>query len=636
MTDSLPGYRIVGTAGHIDHGKSALVKALSGTDPDRLQEEQERGITIDLGFADTRLRDTRVAFIDVPGHERFVKNMLAGIGGIDAVLLVIAADESIMPQTREHFAICNLLGVKHGVVALSKCDLADAELQELAELEIHEMLENTPLAEASIVRTSAETRHGLDELREALAQCLAGTPERPEDSPLRLPVDRAFSVKGFGTVVTGTLMSGAVRVGDEVEIFPGGRRVTVRGVQVHAEVTATALAGQRTALNLQSIAVDEITRGDTVIGPGGSYLSHLLDVRLEVLPGHDIEQLQRVRFHHGAAEILGRVALLADDELAGGQQGYAQFRLERPCAARPGDRFIVRRYSPVETIAGGVVVDIAPPKHRRATVDLDAIRAFHRADAAAKIAQLVAHAGAQGVSELELALRLGRSANATRAALHRASESGGLTLLSESPLVAITTAAFDEVQRAIVDAAAAYHERFRLRPAVPMEKLRSAAGSEPVAATVLEAALVRLVVAETLRRDADGYALSTHIARVPDEAAELSATIIARFEQAGLAPPSIDNALGAPPDDPVTARELLHYLLRKGELIRVRNDMVFHAEAIAKLVDAMQNHFARGEQFSVADFKDWARVSRKYAIPLLEYLDARHITRRVGDSRERI
>lgn len=636
MTKSLPGYRIVGTAGHIDHGKSALVKALSGTDPDRLQEEQERGITIDLGFAETRLADTRVAFIDVPGHERFVKNMLAGIGGIDAVLLVVAADESVMPQTREHLAICSLLGITHGVVAVTKCDLADAELQELVELEVHELLEGTPLSEATVVRTSAATGDGLEDLRDALANCLAATPERHEDDPLRLPVDRAFSVKGFGTVVTGTLMSGAVSVGDTVELFPSGRRLAVRGVQVHGEATSSALAGQRTALNLQSIAVEQIARGDTIIEPGSSGLSHMLDVHLEVLPGFEIEQLQRVRFHHGSAEILGRVAVLSGDTLPAGESGYAQIRLESPCSARPGDRFILRRYSPLETIAGGEVIDVSPAKHRRATLDLDAIREFHRADDPGRVAWLVRRAGVAGTSEAELALRIGRSAAATRAALHLAAESGEVTLVSESPLLAVTAADFAELQKAVVAAARAYHDRFPLRPAVPKEELRAAAGKD-VGNEVLEAALNELTAADTLRRDAEGHALSTHISRIPDNAVELGATIVSRFARAGLAPPTIDDALDGPgAADSIPASELLHYLLRRGELVRVRDDLVFHAEAIAKLIDAMQDQFPRGQQFSVGDFKDWARVSRKYAIPLLEYLDAQRITRRVGDSRERI
>jgi len=339
-------YRIVGTAGHIDHGKSALVQALTGTDPDRLQEEKERGITIDLGFADSRFGGFHIGFVDVPGHERFVKNMLAGVGGIDAVILVVAADESVMPQTREHLAICELLGVRGGVVALTKCDLVDAELAELAELEVSELLEGTSLQDAPIVRTSTTNGTGLDELRDALAVVLREQAARATTAAMRLPIDRVFTIRGFGTVITGTLLAGEIETGDKLDLLPGDLAVTVRGLQVHGAPAERATAGQRVALNLHGVQTDELARGMVLARPGELEAAHILDVRLDTLPGFAVKHLQRVRFHHGAAELLARVALMTGDEVPPGESAYCQLRLEARYPAVPGDRVVLRRYSP--------------------------------------------------------------------------------------------------------------------------------------------------------------------------------------------------------------------------------------------------------------------------------------------------
>ena len=392
-------YRIVGTAGHIDHGKSALVRALTGTDPDRLQEERERGITIDLGFAHLELEDgTRVGFIDVPGHERFVKNMLAGIGGIDAVLLVVAADESIMPQTREHLAICELLGVSSGVVAITKCDLVDDEIAELVELEIRDLLAGSRLATAPIVRTSAETGAGLAALRGALADTLNASGVRPSHDLVRMPIDRIFTVHGFGTVVTGTLLSGRIGTGDRLELLPQATVVTVRGLQVYGEPVESATAGQRTAVNLQGVDTSAATRGDLLVTPGALAPTYMIDARLDMLPEHGLEQLQRVRFHHGAIETLCRVAILETDEIRAGASGLVQLRLETPYACAPGDRFVVRRYSPMLTIGGGTVLDNLPAKHRHG--ESAAIELLTRLEGPAledRVAALAGAAGTRGV-----------------------------------------------------------------------------------------------------------------------------------------------------------------------------------------------------------------------------------------------
>ncbi|HKC13729.1 MAG TPA: selenocysteine-specific translation elongation factor, partial [Vicinamibacteria bacterium] len=358
---------IVGTAGHIDHGKSGLVQALTGTDPDRLKEEKERGITIDLGFAHLALAEDVVAsFIDVPGHERFVRNMLAGAHGIDAVLLVVAADESVMPQTREHFHICRLLGVPRGLVALTKCDLADADSQALAEMEVRELLAGSFLDGRPIVRVSARTGVGLERLRAALLELARESPPRGAGGLLRLPVDRVFTLRGFGTVVTGTLVSGALNVGEEVEILPSGRRARVRGVQIHGESVETAAAGNRTAVNLAGLEVEDLARGDVLARPGTLRPTRMLDAELTLLPGEKaLADQSRVRVHVASAEALGRVRLLGGGRVEPGHTALVQLRLERPVAAGRGDRLIIRSYSPAATIGGARVLDSLPPARRR-------------------------------------------------------------------------------------------------------------------------------------------------------------------------------------------------------------------------------------------------------------------------------
>ncbi len=632
-----PAYRIVGTAGHIDHGKSALVRALTGVDPDRLQEERERGITIDLGFADTTLGELRVGFIDVPGHERFVKNMLAGVGGIDAVLLVVAADESIMPQTREHFAICRLLGIEHGVVAITKCDLVDEELLELVELEVREFLADSPLRDAAVVRTSAREGTGLDELRAALHDCLLHTPERPAEQIARLPIDRVFTVRGFGTVVTGTLLSGSLAAGEAVDVLPAGLRTSIRGIQVHGEPAESVRAGQRAALNLQGVQVEQLGRGDVVSNPDTLAVSYLLDARLEVLPDAEpIRHLQRVRFHHGAAEILGRVAVLRGDEIAPGASGFVQLRLESPYPAAPGDRFIVRRYSPLVTLGGGVVLDPAPRKHRPRRFDTALLRRLVTADAAERVAVWTAEAGLAGLDLETVRKRLACSGVAAHEAMLLAQERGQVTLLATSPPSSVPAAAFERLTAALEAALADYHARYPLRPGAPLAELHGGCGVR-VPARIVQAALLRLERDGRIRSEGEAFALPTHVAHMTPELARLGERLLHLFEQAGLAAPppaSLIAQLGA--EEGERAREVYHFLLRQGELVRIRDDLVLHADVLAKLLDNFGRRFPRGQTFSVGEFKEWAEITRKHAIPLLEYLDGRRITRRVGDARERI
>jgi selenocysteine-specific elongation factor len=590
-----PKYCLVGTAGHIDHGKSALVRELTGTDPDRLQEEKDRGITIDLGFAHMSMGDgLHVGFVDVPGHERFLKNMLAGIGGIDAVMLVVAADESIMPQTREHFAICKLLGIRDGMVAITKCDLVDEEIADLVELEVRELLADTPLSEAAIVRTSIETGLGLEDVQTELSALLSRAPDRPAEGLLRLPVDRVFTVRGFGTVVTGTLLSGTARVGDDIEILPSGTRSTIRGLQVHASGVETARAGQRTAVNLQGIDVHSVARGDLLVSPGMMRTSHLIDARLQLLDEFGpVVQHQRLRFHHGAAE-----------------------------------------YSPMVTIGGGVVIDALPRKHRRSEEEtVSRLRDLLGAAPAEQLVAWVVAAGPGGMSGDELRAKLVLPTARVEQLATDAIASESVVQARGKPLLLVAPDHFSALGGRLLDALASYHELNPLRQGMPMRAARS-----ELARSTRDEIFDALV--ETLQRDGkakvsgDHLSLAGHEVLLSPEQTAVRETMLQTFLTAGLAPPAPEEATGASGAPPSEAESMLYHLVREGVLIRVRDDMIFHATALEDLVQLIRERRAVGEQFSVPEFKEWTGTSRKHAIPLLEYLDQRRITRRVGDSRE--
>jgi selenocysteine-specific elongation factor len=623
-----PDYRVVGTAGHIDHGKSTLVRALTGTDPDRLSEEKARGITIDLGFADAMIEDLQVGFVDVPGHERFVKNMLAGVGSIDAVLLVVAADESVMPQTREHVAICDLLGISRGVVALTKCDLVEEELAELVELEVIELLSTTRLQGAPIVRTAGTDDAGLERLRSALAAVLRDTSRSDTESATRLPVDRVFTVRGFGTVVTGTLLGEELAVGAQLEALPGGAETTVRGIQVHGSSVERAHGGQRVALNLPGIDVDELRRGDILAPVGELRATSILDVHVRMLPGCELEHLQRVRFHHGAAELLARVALLDTQAVAAGGSAYAQLRLERPYPALPGDLAILRRYSPITTIGGATILDTHPPKRRRQAGVVEELQRFHESDDEARLQFWIGVAGAGAVSEKELRQRLGRSSGRFDRARGRLLDRGCIT-----PLAGGLLAASGELTRlgeSLVAKLAAYHEAHPLHIGMPRRELRNLAGDR-VAAALFDAVLAGLE-GDAVTRSIDGeIALARHTVAIEGDTATLQAELLAAFDT-DLAPPTPEAVL-AGMSDPAAAEDLLRLALREERLVRIADEYIVAAATLEKLIANLHDRLSQGDRFSVSDFKAWTGLSRRHSIPMLEHLDRQRITRREGDSR---
>ncbi len=616
---------IVGTAGHIDHGKTALVKALTGIDADRLEEEKRRGITIDLGFAHLQLTpDLRLGFVDVPGHERFVKNMLAGVGGIDVVLFVVAADESIKPQTREHFDICRLLAIPRGVIALTKADLVDSDLRGLVRLEMEEFVAGSFLEGAPMVAVSAVTGEGLEELRSALAAVAGVVPQKNAGGPFRLPVDRVFSVKGFGTVATGTLVSGAVRKEQEVEVYPAGRRLRVRGVEVHGAKADRAVAGQRTALNLADIEPAELARGDVLAEPGRFEAVQRVDCRLDLLPSaKPLKQRAPVHFHSGTAEIEAEVRLLGGaPRLLPGGTAWARLMLRAPALLLPGDRFIIRMFSPVVTIGGGVVADRGDYRYRRAENPGARLDVLLSGDASARVALLVRES-AFGLGTVALAARTGLMAAEIAAAAARAP----LVALPQTPPWYVDRAWFQSARDRLVNEIRQFHAKNPLLAGVPKQELRN--GAMPDAPGFLVDAL--LADARDVVVEGESVRLRSHTV-VLKEDEELARSAIERaFEQAGLATPAVGEVLAKAGVEPARARRLLELLLKDRRLVRVSEDLVFHQGAIQNLRGMLSQR--RNVRFNVGRFKEWTGISRKYAIPLLEFLDREHVTRRDGDER---
>ncbi len=633
---------VVGTAGHIDHGKSALVLALTGTDPDRLKEEKARGITIDLGFARWKTAEVDFAFVDVPGHERFVKNMLAGVGGIDIVLLVVAADESVMPQTREHFEICRLLRVRSGLIALTKVDLVDDEVVDLVRMETRELVAGSFLEGAPVVPVSSRTGRGLAELSAALQELGAAVHRPPAAGAARMPIDRVFSIKGFGTVVTGTLVSGRLAQDDTLEVLPGGREVKVRGVQVHGERQVAASTGQRVAVNLGGAEVSEIARGETLTAPGAFAPTRLIDASIEVVSGvRPLRHAARVRVHQGTSEVLGRVALVGPEavEVAAGETAYVRLRLESPAVVTRGDRFILRAYSPPQTIGGGLVLDPRPPlraRIRRADgrlrfAQLDPARHGGELAADGAVMLWVGEAGLQGLPPRALSSRAGAAPAEAALLADRLVASGRVAVVGDR---LVAPEALASVQADVLAALAAYHERDPLAEGMPREELRERLFSA-AAPGVYERVLDELAGAGRVAAR-DRVALATHRVALSGDDESARETIVRAFADAGLRPPdpsSLASALGLSAG---TVERVVKLLLRQKVLARV-DTLIFYDEALQHLkADVVACKAAAGggqASLDVAGFKGRFGVTRKYAIPLLEYLDRERVTRRVGETR---
>jgi len=624
---------IVGTAGHIDHGKSALVEALTGTNPDRLEEEKRRGITIDLGFAFLDLEDVRFGFVDVPGHERFVRNMLAGAGGIDVVLLVVAADESIKPQTREHFDICRLLGIRRGIIAVTKSDLVDADMLGLVRLEIEEFVRGSFLEGAPIVPVSARTRAGLDALRQELLRAAHEAPAKDASRHFRLPIDRSFATKGFGTVVTGTLIEGAVNVKDEVEIYPMRRRVRVRGLHSGGKPIERAVAGQRTAVNLQGIEHGDITRGMMLAAPGIFVPTRRLDARITLLASaQPLRQRTRAHFHEGSAETVAQITLLERPELAPGESALAQLHLDDEILLLPGDRFILRQFSPVVTIGGGVVIDARAPKHRRNDPTVRAFLETLEKGSREEILAALADAALRPLRLEDILARTGWMESEIRATVGTLASQKRLRVLGEQPLTLAPEQAVAKCAAAITGAVEQFHRANPLLPGIPKQELRGRAGKPRP--ELFEAALGDLVKRAAIAVSGDLVQRAGREIALSPEEARAKGIIAAEFERAGLTVPSVSAVIEKLPVEPARAQRILQILLREKVLVKVVEDLVFHRTALARLRELLaQYRKERGDRLPITAFKDLAGISRKYAIPLLEYLDREHVTRRAGDER---
>ena len=613
---------IAGTAGHIDHGKTALVRALTGIDTDRLKEEKQRGISIDLGFAHLELaRDLRAGFVDVPGHERFIKNMLAGVGGIDLVLFVIASDESIKPQTREHFDICRLLGIRSGIVVLTKSDLVDPDILELVRLEVDEFVRGSFLEDAPVVPVSSFTGAGLPELREELRKLAAAVPEKDASRYFRLPIDRAFSMRGFGSVVTGTLIAGSVRVEQEIEIHPLGRRVRVRGAQVHGAAVSRAAAGQRTALNLTGVDSTELRRGMMLAETGRFRATKQIDAVFDLLPSaRPLKHRAPVHFHAGTAEVEAEVRLF--DKAAAvepGHRAFVRFLLREPLLAIPGDRFIVRMFSPVVTIGGGTVLDIAAPRRAAAS----RLRTLESATDAERIALFVSESK-YGMGLNDLVARTGLLEDAIQKAVQQAPG----VILFTAPQFWIVGAGWagtklDAIQQILKE----FHRRNPLLPGLSKEELRSR-HLPGAPAFLLDALIVR---ARAIAVEGEAVRLASHKVSMKQDEEEAASRIEIAFRSAGLAVPSTQEVLAKSGVEPTRARNVLQLLLREKRLVKISEELMFHPEAIQSLRALLAQR--KGTHFGVPEFKDWTGISRKYAIPLLEYLDRERVTRRDGDTR---
>ncbi len=652
---------IVGTAGHIDHGKTALVKALTGIDADRLKEEKQRGITIDIGFADLLIGDYQFGFVDVPGHERFVKNMLAGAHGLDLVMLIVAADESIMPQTREHFDICRLLQIKAGLVALTKADLVDEELLELAQAEVEDFVKGSFLENAPILPISSRTGAGIEELKTTLTKLAASVAPKTTTATPRLPVDRAFSVKGFGTVVTGTLIAGSLKNGDEIEVLPAGVRTRVRNLQVHGHDTELALAGQRTAVNLQGINLEQAPRGSVLTLANRLRPTSMLDVRLEILPAaaRPVAHRARVRLHHGTVEVMARVSLMRDqepevnvgenasqfstpdsrlqtsDSIEPGKSDFAQLRLEEPIAALPRDRFIIRSYSPQITIGGGMILDAFPEKHRLR--DRNAKATLQRLEDAGnsidRTAIFIEMSGEQAMTGAELANRTGATNEQLAEIVRELITTKRVIEVSNAPQILISRSGFETLATRVLELLAAHHKREPLSLGISREEVRERLFGK-LRPEIFRAVISRLSEDKKVDADREALRLASHKPALNDADAKVKQALEAAFKTAGLQAITLEEAAASLKMQVNLARKFYNLLLAEKRLVRV-GDFVFHATVMEELKNRVRAYKSTKSKIDVAAFKEiTGGLSRKHAIPLLEFLDSERITRRVGNERE--
>lgn len=627
---------VLGTAGHVDHGKTSLIKALTGTDTDRLKEEKERGITIELGFASLALPcGHTLGIVDVPGHEKFIKHMVAGAAGIDLVLMVIAADEGIMPQTKEHLQICSLLGITTGLVALTKIDLVEKDWLELVRSEITDYLQDTFLAEAPIVPVSAVKETGIPELLAETDKIVSRLQEKNDDGIFRLPVDRIFTMKGFGTVVTGTLISDKIKVGEDVQILPENISTRIRGIQVHNQPTEEAFSGQRTALNLQGIDKATLARGNVLVRPQTLRPTKRLDVFFEYLASNTRKLKNRslVRLHTGTTEIMTRIVLLNADELSPGEKSFAQLILADEDVVVAGDHFVLRSYSPVTTIGGGRILDPLPGKHKRKNKKiLDDLQILQSGALPEKISVLLERAGFNGINVRSLAFRLGIHVKKIREALEKLFSDRQAILLSGDDTTALSSHLYAQLEDLLLKSLADYHQNNPLKEGISKEELKAALAGT-VSAKLFNMVLASLGKRNLIASDKDNVRLASHLVQLAGEEDALRRSIASTYTQAGLTPPSLADVLNGFKDRKIKAQNIVKLMIKDGELIKINEDLCFTGEALTRLREEYKAQLVRDGQATPATFKDLTGLSRKYIIPLMEYFDTSKLTVRVGDHR---
>ncbi len=628
---------IIGTAGHIDHGKTSLVKALTGVDADRLPEEKKRGITIDLGFAELDSGNVKIGFVDVPGHEKFVKNMLAGASGIDAVLLIIAADESVMPQTREHFEICRLLGVKFGAIVLTKADMVDEELIEIVKLDVAELVQDSFLENSPIISVSSKTGEGIENLKQMLRKFSLEIPSRKNENLARLPIDRVFSVKGFGAVVTGTLATGEIIETCEMELLPLKKKVRVRGVQTHGKQVTKAIAGQRTAVNLGGIDYAEIERGMILTEPNSLRPTQIFDAEIEVLKDAKtaLKTRQRVRVHVGTIEALARIQVLnSAGEIAQGEKGFVQIRLETEIVTVPNERFILRRYSPQTTIAGGKVLDNSAIKHRQKDVGNAGkyLESLSNSDKVTQVKLYLETATEKGSTFADLQARTGWRNEILQNAIAENIEKKAV-IVADKFYVARTQ--FEKLKAEMIAEVENFHKKEPLAKGILRETLREKIFRH------LPVEIFKSVVEKAVEifAEKDFVRLATHTHELTPEEKLLSERILKIYADAKLEVPTLEAALNSAiqntKSNTATARKVFQLFLNKGELVKVSEEFYFQQIVIDNLIKRLHEFAVNSADrlIGMAEFKEIANVSRKYAIPLLEHFDRNKITKRAGDKR---
>jgi selenocysteine-specific elongation factor len=623
---------IIGTAGHVDHGKTALIKALTGEDTDRLREEKERGISIELGFAPFRLPGGRLAgVIDVPGHERFIHNMLAGIGGIDLVLLVVDVSEGVMPQTREHVEIMELLKIARGIVVLAKVDLADdEEWLDMVEEEVRDALAGTFLADAPFHRVSAHTGKGLKELLVQIDLLTGELPSRDATAPLRLPVDRVFSMTGFGTVVTGTLLAGRIATGMNVEILPLGRQARVRQMQVHGAAVDEAIAGQRVAVNLAGVEKETLERGSVLAAPGSLSDTSLLDARLYLLKSapRAVKNLTRVHVFLGAGRTVGRIALLDCDELQPGGEALVQLRLEHKLVAHAGDRYIIRSYSPMTTIGGGVVLDAHTARHRRKKEDvLQRLKELEKGDPAVPVLQRIRRDAV--VLESVLQKQSGLPPESLSAILERLQQSGEVQTIDG---LLVDGAGMADWRRRLLEALTAFHAANPLSAGISRAELKNIL-PKAVAAKVYGSLLSGMTESGEISESGDLVSLAGHEPAPGPEQARLLERLTVLYREGGFTPPTLREVVEQTGIKPALAESLLSYLARRGEVVRLDDQLALHHEHFSRAKELLCEHFRSNKSLAAGEFRDKLGTSRKFVLPLLETFDRMKWTRRMGDER---